>query len=35
MDGEQPGQLLEKLLKADSEAEVIAILKEDGYWDDA
>jgi len=30
----QAKQLLDRLLKADTEAEVIAILKAEGYWDD-
>src|SRR5713226_2251889 len=33
--GIQAKQLFDRLLKADSEAEVIAILKEVGYWDDS
>lgn len=35
MTGIQAKQLFDRLLKADSEAEVIAILKEVGYWDDS
>ena len=34
MEGNQAKQLFERLLKADSEAEVIGILRAAGYWDE-